>query len=83
MASDNHWGYQNTIYKTVITQMGYFGPNKDKDKFVYCPNKQCENMFVKLYNRYYLYRHIEERHPEDKKHKSYLKYVICFLVFKF
>lgn len=77
MASANTWCYQNTIYSCVITQLGHLGPNKDK--FVYCPHKKCENSFVKLYNRWNLYRHIEGQHPEDKKHtKNFLKYVMCF-----
>lgn len=70
MSTFNNYCYKDTIYSSTIAELGQFGPNKEKTKFVLCPHKDCQNPSVELYTKYYLYRHIEERHPNDKKHKS-------------
>lgn len=61
--------YIDTVYRFAISELCQFGSNKDKSKFVYCPNKECKDLNVKLFTPYYLYRHIEECHPEEKKHQ--------------
>ncbi len=58
------WSYQNTAYASVIRHLVTLGTNPDSTP-VTCPKEGC---IIKLYHIQHLYRHIEAKHPEDKRH---------------
>ncbi len=64
------WRYFATVYSTAISKLNKLGKNIQKEPVVY-PKDDCHNV---LYQVHQLYRHIEEHHPEDRRHtKNYFK----------
>lgn len=56
--------YQNTIYALSISRLASLGTNPNSEP-VNCPKVGCK---TKLFRTQQLYRHIETKHPEEKRH---------------
>lgn len=59
--------YRNTIYASTITQLRTLSQSKIYTRVLKCPKEGC---FAEVNSPYSLYKHIEQAHPEDKRHSS-------------
>lgn len=65
--------YHGTIYEEAISMLSEFGTNSDYSQFIVCPKEDCT---TRIFTRFYLYKHIQSKHPEDILHTPFRYFFI-------